>query len=459
MTMINTALSGALAAQAALSVASQNVANVMTPGYTRQGVLLTSAQPSRTGAFAAGDGVDVPKLLRFSDDFKSLQMWNAASSVGQYTASESYFAQLEQVMGDEASTLNSGLDSFFSALNAASVEPSSSPLRQQVIDAADALAQRFNSLSRVLSGQQASVQQQRATTVTQVNGLAVDIAALNKKIAFADAAGTSTSGLIDERDKKTDALAALVGIQVVNHSDGSRSISLPDGQPLVAGTLAGKLEVQSLVSGGQSLSVKFANQTFGVVSGRVGGQLGGLGDFEDRVLMPLATAVSDMAREVATRFNTQLAAGYAMDGTPGAPLFVYNSTGLYGTLQVDPTLTPQALGFSADPAQPDNSDNLLQLIDLKNQPITVGSLGSVLMGDAYTQLVSRLGTDSQQNAASLTVAGTVRTYAVSSWKSTSGVNSDEEAINILQFQQMYQANMKVIAVANQLFDSTLAMMN
>ncbi len=81
------------------------------------------------------------------------------------------------------------------------------------------------------------------------------------------------------------------------------------------------------------------------------------------------------------------------------------------------------------------------------------------MGDAYTQLVSKLGTDSQQNNSSLSVTETVRNYAVANWKNTSGVNSDEEAINLLQYQQMYQANMKVIAVANQLFDSTLAMMN
>ncbi len=53
----------------------------------------------------------------------------------------------------------------------------------------------------------------------------------------------------------------------------------------------------------------------------------------------------------------------------------------------------------------------------------------------------------------------MRTYAVSNWKNTSGVNSDEEAINLMQYQQMYQANMKVIAVSNQLFDSTLALLN
>lgn len=459
MSMINNALSGTLAAQAALSVASQNVANLMTQGYTRQGVLLTSAQPSRSGPFAAGDGVNIPSLFRFSDDYKSLQMWNAASNLGQHATVQPYLTQLEQVMGDDSSTINSGMDAFFSALNAASVEPTSSPLRQQVISAAEALAQRFNSLNQVLSGQRASVWQQRTTTVAQVNALSGDIAKLNDKIASASAVGASPSGLMDERDNKIDALSALVGIQVVNQPDGSRSVSLRGGQPLVAGSMAGTLEVQALVGGGQSLVVQFAKQSFGVTGNNLGGQLGGLANHEDKVLAPLAQSITDMASEISSRFNTQLTAGFDMNGAAGKPLFVFNASSTSGMLQVTAGITPQELGFSSSATLQGNSDNLLKLIDLKKQPITVTTLGSVLLGDVYTQLVSKLGTDSQQNNSSLTVTETVRTYAIANWKSTSGVNSDEEAINLLQFQQMYQANMKVVAVANQLFDSTLAMMN
>jgi flagellar hook-associated protein 1 FlgK len=80
----------------------------------------------------------------------------------------------------------------------------------------------------------------------------------------------------------------------------------------------------------------------------------------------------------------------------------------------------------------------------------------VSLADAVTQLVAQVGMQSQQNTAALATAQTVRNQAEENWKSTSGVNLDEEAANLIQFQQMYQANMKVIAVANELFDSTLA---
>jgi len=166
MALIVNGLSGALAAQAALNAASQNIANVMTPGYTRQGALLAAVSPKQAGALNAGSGVAVPALLRFSDGYKSLQMWQAASTLGGLATVQPYLSQLEQVVGNDAASINSGLDAFFGALNAASVDPSSSPLRHQVLTAADALAQRFNSLNQVLSNQRAAVYQQRSRPST-----------------------------------------------------------------------------------------------------------------------------------------------------------------------------------------------------------------------------------------------------------------------------------------------------
>ena len=83
----------------------------------------------------------------------------------------------------------------------------------------------------------------------------------------------------------------------------------------------------------------------------------------------------------------------------------------------------------------------------------------VLIADADTQLTGKLAVDSQQNRATLATNETIRNQAVDDWKSTSGVNQDEEAINLVEFQNMDQANMKVMSVANALFDATLAMMS
>lgn len=458
MALIVNGLSGALAAQAALNAASQNIANVMTPGYTRQSALLTAVSPKQAGALNAGSGVAVPALLRFSDSYKSLQMWQAASALGARVTVQPYLSQLEQVVGNDAVSINSGFDAFFGALNAASVDPSSSPLRQQVLTAADALAQRFNSLNQVLSNQRAAVSQQRVATGDGINNLTTAVASLNREIVLTRASGINPSGLIDERDQKIDALAKLVALQVVDQPDGSRSLSLQSGQPLVVGAIAAKLAVQGEPDGSQTLQLAFAKESFKLDVATLGGELGGLDDFERRVLTPLMASVTDMAKALSERTNGQLTAGYTLDGVPGKALFEFDATSTTVMLRVVDGLVAKDLAFSTDPALPGDSGNLLALIELKSQPVALASLGTVLFGDAVTQLVGKLGMDSQQNQAGLATAQTVRDQAEESWKSTSGVNSDEEAIAIMQFQQMYQANMKVIAVANELFDSTLAML-
>lgn len=456
MSITNNALSGALAAQAALNAASQNIANAMTPGYTRQGVVLAAQQLSN-GRLSSGDGVNVSSLMRFSDEYKNQQLWQAASGLGYRSTIQPYLTQLEQIAGNDLGSINSGLDGLFGALNAASLETTSSPLRKQVITAAEALAQRFNSFRQVLAGQRASVNRQRESAVEQINVLTKDIASLNQKIVSMSTANMSPSGLVDERDQKIDQLARLTGLQVLNQPDGSRTLMLRDGSPLVVGANASRLGIINNPDGTQTMKLVFATENFTPGFADIGGELGGIADFESNVLAPMTQAVMDMASGVATQVNTQLGLGYSMSGASGKPLFDFDPSSVNAMLKVRPDVLGEDLAFSANASEPGNGANLLKIIDLKDQPIAVTSLGSVLLGDAYTQIVGKLGMDSQQNRFSLDTAKTVRDQADASWKATSGVNNDEEAINLMQFQQMYQANMKVIAVANQLFDATLSM--
>ncbi|HJU50188.1 MAG TPA: flagellar hook-associated protein FlgK [Pseudogulbenkiania sp.] len=455
MRMIQNALSGAIAAQAALNTVSQNLSNEMTPGYSRQGVVLSTLGPSSGDRLGAGMGVDVTAIRRFSDSYKNLQMWQAAAGQGELEVAQPYYTQLEQVMGNDGTSLSAGFDKFYSALNAVSVEPTSAPLRQQVISEADALARRFNNLNGVFAAQQASVNEQRSATLSQINTLTGTIAALNTKVAAAEASGVNVSGLQDERDRQIDSLAALVDVRVNHQPDGSLSVTLRGGQPLVAGGSAATLAARSNADGSQTLTLQFAKETFTLPSDNLGGQLGGLNQYQSTVLKPMSDAISTLASELATRTNNQLASGYDLNGQSGAALFTFDPASTSGMLQVTAIQADQ-LGFSSDPAKPGNSDNLLALIAIKDQAVAMPSLGNVTLSDAYAQLTGHLAINSQQNQAGLDTAKVVRSEAEKSWQSTSGVNSDEEAINLVEFQKMYQANMKVIAVANQLFDSTLA---
>ena len=452
MSIISNALSGSIAAQAALNAASQNIANLQTAGYTRQGVLLSSLGAG-VGVRSAGNGVEVSALLRFADAYKSQQMWRAASDQGARAQTQPYLTQLERVMGDDASSISNGIDGFFKALNAAAVDPTSTPLRQQIVTSADAMAQRFNSISTVMGNQLLSVQQQRTAIVPQANTALANIAVLNQRISASAASGTNVSSLMDARDQLIDGLAAQMGIDVLDQPDGSRNVALKSGQPLVIGSLAATLSSNMTNTGDQTLSLDFAKSSYTLDLVAIGGQMGGLGDFEQNTLKPLQQSLQDMATQLTSKVNAQLALGKTMTGTAGGPLLAYAN----GKLSITPGFNAKDLALSLTGAAGD-SGNLQKLIEIKNQPITVSWVGSVLMSDADTQLVGKLGIYSQQNQSLLKTANTVRSQAIDDWKSTSGVNKDEEAMSLVEFQNMYQANMKVISVANSLFDATLQMM-
>lgn len=443
MSITRIGLSGSLAAQAALNMSARNTANLLTTGYTRQGVMMTAR---------VGGGVEVSSLIRFADNYKTQQKWAANGPAGQFGAAESYFKQLEEVMGLEDGSVKMAMDRFFGALDEVSADVTNPALRQQVLMAAGGLATSFNNLQQAMRTQLDTLRQQSEATASQINGISESIADLNRRIADAEATGGAPSELIDQRDQAIDQLAALVEIRTVRQPDGTVDVNLKSGTPLVSGNQVGKVSVQTQGDGTFSLSLELGGTQYPLDGTKVGGALGGLFTFAEETLLPQMEAVRTLAEEIATRFNDQLTQGYGMDGQPGQPLFTLDPA--TGRMEVN-SLTPDQLGFSADPNAPGNSDNLLKLIELRSTKITLPGFGEVSLGDGYTQLVGKLGAQAQQNQSMLAMATEVRKQSEEAWLAVSGVNMDEEAVNIAEFMQIYSANMKVISVAGELFDATI----
>ena len=457
MTIINNALSGALAAQIALSASSQNIANLQTKGYTRQSALFTAVGPDASGR-SAGSGVQVTSLLRFSDNYKTQAMWRANAEQGMYSQSQPYLTQLESVMGDSSASLSAGIDEFFKAVNAVAGDPGSTPLRQQVLTAANLMGERFNGLNNVFNSQLTSVRQQRSALVDSANADIASIARLNQQIIETRASGVSASSLIDARDQAIDDLSGKMALEVSDNPDRSRDVSLKSGQALVIGSMHGALKAAANADSEQAFSITFANSTFALDPSKMGGQLGGLTAYELNTLVPMQQDVAALAQQISGMVNTQLAAGFTAPGVAGTPLFVYTAGSGNDMLKTVAGFKAQDLAFSSD-GLPGDTGNLQQLAAIKTRSVTLPGIGAVLLSDADTQLVGKLAVDSKLNKAALKTTETVRVQSINDWQSTSGVNEDEEAVKLVEFQRMYQANMQVISIANSLFDATLAMMS
>lgn len=445
--------SGVRASQIALSATGQNIANVNTPGFSRLAPDLHSLGGQTS--VSIGGGVQVSSIRRLSNDFQNQQLWRASTDKNYFNTNQQYLTALEGLIDSEGSSVSVGLDNFFAALSEASSTPESIALRQQIIGEAKQLAQRFNGLNSNIGTQLNALQGQRGAMVSEINGLSGNIAELNAQIREMESTGRDTATLRDYRENLVKDLSQYAGIRVQEAPDGTLSVSLANGQPLVAGATAGQLKVNENLAGEQEMTLVFAKTTFPLTQQGLGGSLGSLYDMEYGALRPAQQDLHDMAKALSERVNDTLAGGTDLNGNTGQALFVHNPGSTSGMLEVK-ALAAAELAFSSVAGEVGNNKTLLQLLDLKSQGINVAG-NTVPLNDAYAGLVGRVASASRQNQADLSAATTVAEQAQAQRDSVSAVNLDEEAVNLMAYEQAYQANMKVISTSNDLFNAVLAM--
>lgn len=452
MNIINIAFSGAQAARQGMSTTSMNVANYLTPGYSRQGII-QSAIGTNGDSFSAGNGVRVDSIRRISDQYLVNQVWHSNSRAEYYDAGQKYLGALESVIGTDSTSLGGGLDKFFAALNALTTQPDSPALRQQLLNEGQSLATRFNNVDSFISSQKVSINTQRDALIGNVNVLSSNIASFNQQIADQEATGGNASVLRDQRDELVKELSSMVSVKVSEDASGRYNVSLSDGQPLVNGRHFGQLKSTMNQQGEQDVSLEFLNTTFGV-SSAMGGQLGALNDYEQGTLKTMQSAVRDMAEQFAKEFNAQLANGFDLNGQPGKPMFVFDASSGKGMLQMS-DLKADELALSDKADESGNGNNLKALIELKNKKIAIGNMGNMSVNEAAAAIISTVGIASRQNKTELDAATAVAYQAQTQRDNLSAVNQDEEAMNLQVYMQAYQSNLKVIATGNQIFSDLL----
>ncbi|MCE9686225.1 flagellar hook-associated protein FlgK [Shewanella sp. AS16] len=455
MNMFNIGKSGLLASSAALNATSNNVANAMVAGYSRQQVMTSSVGG---GAYGGGAGVSVDGMRRISDQYEVAQLWQTTSAVGFGKVQSSYLGQAEQVFGSEGNNIAKGLDQLFASLNAAMEQPNVIATRQGVLNEAKALTQRVNSLNQSIEAQRGQINGQLGAAAKEVNAQLRNIAKFNQDIQAASATGTVPAALQDSRDAAVDELAAILDIRVVEDAQGMVNISLARGEPLLSGnTVATLAQVPDPANPQDSLvDIQFGKSHF-TVERTAGGSMGALLDYRDIQLANSQSYVDELAVQLATEFNTALAGGTDLSGAaPTQPLFSYQPGNPAGSLTVTAGFPPEALAFGLDGTQGDNA-NLKSLVALANKDLNFTSLGaSTSFSESYASMVGQLGSASRQAIVNAKTSVDLQTEAQSQWASTSGVNIDEEGVNLIIYQQSYQANAKVISTADLLFQTMLS---
>lgn len=321
-------LSALNAAQAGILVTGHNIANASTPGFSRQQVVQTTNTPMATGAGFFGQGVDVQTVKRIYSASLSGQLLSAQNSTAEMNSYQAQITQVANLLADPNSGLTPAMSAFFNGVQQVSANPADIPSRQALFSNAQSLVSTFQSLDQQLSAIRTGTDAQITSEVSLINSYAQQIAAANQSIIMAQGNGTGqpANDLLDQRDQLVSQLNQEVKVSTVTQSDGTYTVFIGNGQPLVVGDQVSKLVAVPATDEPQKITVALQGATSSSPitlqeSALSGGTLGGLLSFRSQSLDPTENALGRIATAVAQTFNDQHVLGQDLNGAPGGKFF------------------------------------------------------------------------------------------------------------------------------------------
>lgn len=420
---LQTALRGLLAQQRALDVASHNVANANTAGYSRQEAVMAASDalvmPSgalQNGSGAQlGTGVEVEAYRRIRDVFLDLQYRAQSMRLGDYAAKSRSLDQVELALAEPGDNgIAAQLERFWSGWADLANAPESAATRQALVEHARSLATSFAALDRQLAtvAQQAADEYASITGVPgEVDQIANEIAQLNAAIRNAQTSGSQPNDLFDRRDVLLDRLSALAQVSTTDNGDGTINVAFGDAAaPLVASTTVNWPQALTTPQGKLGALLQLSSPTGTIASYRSD-------------LNAAAKALADSVNAV---------------HSPPA-FFSYTAGSEAATLAV--AVSPAAVRTSTT-ASPGANDIAL----------AVAGLRGGTADQAYASLVSRIGNDVREAARQEGNAKLLLDAVQDRRDSTSGVSLDEEMSNLIRFQRGYQASARAMSTLDEMLD-------
>ncbi len=320
------------------NVTSNNIANVNTPGASRQQVIFNEAPPIVGSPFPSthvagtfGDGTLVQTIQRVHDAASDELFRGANSSQNFFQTQQTALNAFQSAFGEPSNGINTQFTSFQAAINQLVASPggtAASSARQSVISQANMLAHALNNASNAVQTQEAQVVQQAGATVSKVNGILDQIAALNGQIRASTAVGDSPNTFEDQRDQLIDQLSQFLTVKTAVQADGSTLVSV-NGQALVNDTVAYHLATPTIgvaANGTPTFKIDFATSPSapanapGIPLGN--GQLAAFQDLFNNKFVSYGQQLDAFAQSLGNEVDRVTQASYDSNGIPGSPLFV-----------------------------------------------------------------------------------------------------------------------------------------
>ncbi len=449
--MLSIARSALFTHQRAMDVTSHNIANVNTPGYSRQRLVLTPATPLVEPLYSIGRGVDATALQRSRDSFYDAAYRSDNGRLGMATSMRDYLSQIETSLNEPSdSGISASLDNLFRSLSDLSGDPANHTNRELVVSAANRLVNQMHSLDSQLGRIQQEALDHLNVQVSDVNALTARIADLNNKIQSSGGVQHSVPDLMDQRDALVDELSAKMNVRVLDRGDGTIGLIAGD-TILVDGAQHTDIRVTTVGSG------------YGIVPANGGapidpqsGTLKALLDVTQTQLPGVKAKLDQMASALVSEFNAVHATGYTLSGSTNVNFFdPAGTTAGSITLSSQIKVSSDNIAASGNGAA-GNGDIAGRLAGLATA--TVGSLGGRTLREHYVIMAAGIGLDVSNAESDISAEQALVDRADQARESVSGVSVDEEMISLITQQQAYQAAARLVNVADSMMQEMLGML-
>jgi flagellar hook-associated protein 1 len=430
LSLLSLGSAGIAAQNAGVSVATNNVANVNTRGYSRERVDLESLLQ---GGVRAGD----PQ--RIGDELLAGRIRTAGGALAMAKAFAQALSDVEARLTDGGPTIDEHLAQLFSRTSQLAAAPTDGTSRAAVLDAARDLVAGIRRRSAELSAARDEANQRIASNAEEAAELAKTLAQTNLQIAR-----TNDPALHDQRDRIANQLSELVGGSARIDSDGRMRFVLDGGAVLVDGDQAASITATpDPTTGDMRVSVGARDVTTQIGGGAIGGDLA----MRDRELTDAQGALDQLAFDVTSQFNSVHTANAGLDGVSGRPMFVAQAqvAGAASRMALDPALDadPSKLAAAAPGAGPGDNRGALAL------------LGLTKLGDQALSIVSRIGTAAARANGDVTAGQLVSDHLSSLRESLAGVDIQEELANLSRFEHASAAMTKFVSTIDDMLGALI----
>lgn len=427
---LNTATSGLRAQQSALQTTSHNLANANTEGYSRQRVTMAANMPqSFAGIGQIGTGVVISGVTRITDDYVNMQLQNEEASLARYQQKSDTLGQLEAMFNEPSETgISHQLSEFFSSWNNLAANPELGTAKTMVIRQSETFLDTINHTANKMTDLGDNTVRQIEADVLDFNSAAEQLKDINDQIFNATVKGEQPNDLFDKQDQLIGQMKNIAGVEVEKDAYGRAAVTL-GGQDVVTENAVNSLSAAE--NGGISLN----NEPIDIETGSIKGSQEAL-----EYIAETQEEINGFVKELADAVN-------ALHTEEGVAFFDYDENNVAGSISVNETLIEDPTLLEAGRSDASGDGSLAKdIADLQT---------STTLDNDYNAIITDIGIEKQQADNMVANQTDLTALLAQRQASISGVDINEEVVNMIQYSSAFQANSRAISTMSEMLDTLI----